>query len=420
MTNINSFEIIHKFLGYLLLPTRLLILIPYACLVIIVITLSNFKIFPKELGFFLLKGFAIMVATIGGINIHIKKDKQYENYKLLSEKEKYLVVYNHISALDIPVLFSILKTNITFLASENQTKTFPISFFFKFMEGIEVNIDKKTNATQRIKDHLDSNSNNKLSIAPDSGREIPDNEVIRPFRTGAFVHKNKVLPVAIRYQVSHKEDCLNWCSEKNKKKNILRHLYDMLLDGNIDVFVKFLDIQEYNEEKHKTPKGYADDVHKKMSHELRKLPKQINNLTDVKPTDSNCIFFVTILLFLLSCLAYILSDYAIAFHACLLSFTGFLFHSFPTNNTLLADKIAIMMGTFTFFFRYTNTQSANIFKYIIFFHAFLNSVKNNVYNELPTARGTTNWLRDHLYCVQLPLVIAVGWGIIDHNFFLPR
>ena len=38
----------------------------------------------------------------------------------------------------------------------------------------------------------------------------------------------------------------------------------MLLDGN-NVFVKFLDIQEYNEEKHKTPKGYADDVHKKMS-----------------------------------------------------------------------------------------------------------------------------------------------------------
>ena len=324
MTNINSFEIIHKFLGYLLLPARLLILIPYACLVIIVITLSNFKIFPKELGFFLLKGFAIMVATIGGINIHIKKDKQYENYKLLSEKEKYLVVYNHISALDIPVLFSILKTNVTFLASEKQTKTFPISFFFKFMEGIEVNIDKKTNATQRIKDHLDSNSNNKLSIAPDSGREIPDNELIRPFRTGAFVHKNKVLPVAIRYQVSHKEDCLNWCSKKNTNKNIIRHLYDMLLDGNIDVFVKFLDIQEYNEEKHKTPKGYADDVHKKMSDELRKLPKQINNLTGVKPTDSNCIFFVTIMFFMLSSLAYILSDYAMAFHCCLLAFTGFL------------------------------------------------------------------------------------------------
>ena len=157
-----------------------------------------------------------------------------------------------------------------------------------------------------------------------------------------------------------------------------------------------------------------------MSVELRKLPKQINNLTDIEPTDINCIFFVTIMFFLLSCLAYIFSDYVMAFHACLLSFTGFLFHSFPTNNTLLADKIAIIMGTFTFFFRYTNTQSANIFKYIIFFHAFLNSVKNNVYNELPTARGSTNWLRDHLYSVQLPLVIAVGWGIIDHNFFLPR
>ena len=77
-------------------------------------------------------------------------------------------------------------------------------------------------------------------------------------------------------------------------------------------------------------------------------------------TNLNCIFFITVISLGISCVALFFGDFEGAFHMISLSFSGFLFHSFPTNNTLLADKIAIMMGTFSFFFRYC-------FKWVISF-----------------------------------------------------
>ena len=416
----DGFVCCHKFLSYLLLPIRILILLPFTILLGVVITLCNYNLLPHDLCHFLLKGYTIILTTICGINIHISEDKAYEKYKLLSDKEKYIVAYNHITGLDIPILFHVLKPHITFVANKNMVNLFPISSIFRFLEGIGVEVGKKTNVTKKINDHLLSNKKTTLCIAPGSADLIPDGEVINNFKTGSFVNKNKILPLLIRYQLSHREKHITWNTPENTDKNLLQHVGEVLLDGNIDVYIKFLEMQEYDEDKFKTPRDYADSVHKKMSDELKKLPKQKNNLDSIVPTDINCIFFVTISSLIISFIALFLSDYELAFHTLLTAFTGFLFHSFPTNNTLLFDKLFTFYGGLKLVWKYNNTQSGKLIKYILLFHSVFNHIKNNLQETLPTARGTTDWLHDHLYCVQLPVIIAVFWSLIDNNFFLSK
>ena len=416
----DGFVCCHKFLSYLLLPIRILILLPFTILLGIIITLCNCNLLPHDLSHFLLKGYSIILTTICGINIHIKEDEAYEQYKLLSDKEKYIVAYNHITGLDIPILFHVLKPHITFVAYKNMVNLFPISSIFRFLRGIGVEVGKKTNVTKKINDHLNSDKKTTLCIAPGAADLIPVGEVINKFKTGSFVNKNKILPLLIRYQLSHREKHITWNSPENSGKNLLKHIGDVLLDGNIDVYIKFLEMQEYDKENFKTPRDYADDVHKKMSVELRKLPKQKNNLDGIIPTDLNCIFFVTISSLIISFIALFLSDYEIAFHTLMAAFTGFLYHSFPTNNTLLFDKVLTFFGGLKLALKYKNTQSGKLIKYILLFHSIFNNIKNNSHQEVNTARGSTDWLHDHLYGVQFPVIIAVFWSLIDNNFFLEK
>ena len=99
MVSNNQFYI-HKLLGYLLLPFRLLATLPFLFLAIIFIFLYNFGILPKKIAYFFAKLWAIASNAIFGIKIHIKKDKEYEKYKAMSKDEKYVVVFNHINPLD--------------------------------------------------------------------------------------------------------------------------------------------------------------------------------------------------------------------------------------------------------------------------------------------------------------------------------
>ena len=106
----------HKLLGYLLLPIRILIVIPFFIIALILIYISYFGILPKDLAYFVLKSVFILSSVIFGLNIHINQDKAYENYKMMSLNKKYVVVYNHINPLDIFVLSTVLDNYISFIA----------------------------------------------------------------------------------------------------------------------------------------------------------------------------------------------------------------------------------------------------------------------------------------------------------------
>ena len=88
----NGFICAHKLLGYFLLPVRIMLIIPFLIFALITIWLYNFGILPKDAGNFALKVFAMMLTTVFGLNVHIKKDKAYEKYKKMSKDDKFLVL----------------------------------------------------------------------------------------------------------------------------------------------------------------------------------------------------------------------------------------------------------------------------------------------------------------------------------------
>ena len=49
---------------------------------------------------------------------------------------------------------------------------------------------------------------------------------------------------------------------------LITYMKNLLVDGNIDVHIKFLDLQKYDDEKFKDSREYTEDVREKMKHEL--------------------------------------------------------------------------------------------------------------------------------------------------------
>lgn len=419
MSASNGFICAHKLLSYLLLPFRLLIVFPFFIVALLLMYFSNIGILPKELAYYVLHGVVIVTTVIFGLNINVQQDKEFENYKMIPQNEKFLIAFNHINPLDIFVLGTSLEHYISFVAFDNLLGIFPLSFIAKFLDVIKVNRLKRTNTTQKIKNFL-ATSKHKLCIAPDRCEDFDEKEYIPEFKTGAFANKNKVLPIVIRYVPSYKSESFNWNTPDNTDKSIITHLKELLLDGNVDVYVKFLDLQEFNEEKHKDAKGYATDVREKMKAELKKMPRQKNSpLAETRETNLNCIFFMTFISLFTCVVSTMFGDYEMSFHNMGLAFTGFLYHSFPTNNTLLFDRLFVYYSVLKLVFKYTNTQSANLIKYCLLFYASMSCIRNNNdETNMGSAGGNKNpdyWLKNHLYNVQLPGCIVTLISTLDHN-----
>ena len=420
MVNI-GFTTAHKLLGYFLLPVRLVATLPFLLLALVSIYLHSFGILPKKFTYLTARLWARASNIIFGINIHIKKDKEYKKYQEMSKDEKFIFVYNHINPLDpIWVLPDILDNYISFVAIGKIINRFPISYICKFLKTINIDKSHKSNTTQKINDFL-QNTKHKLCIAPDQCAHFNKEEYIAPFKTGAFANKNNVLPIVIRYVPSYRSDDFNWNNPKNKDIDSITYMKKILLDGNIDVHIKFLDLQKYDEKKYSDCKEYAEDVREKMKLELKKLPKQEeSNLDKVKVTNVNCIFFITLISLIISILALFLKDFEIAFHMMTVAFSGFLFHSFPTNSTLLFDRIFVFYGIVKLIL-YKNTNIINLVKYCILFYAIARNLRNNLQDKVPGAnseRDNIFWLTRHLYDVQFPVLFISLIVLLDRNLII--
>ena len=248
-------------------------IVPFFLLFLVCFYLFKLRILPRKIGFSALKLFASMTILIFRIKIHIKKDKEYEKYNAMSKEDKFIIIYNHVSPLDCFLLKKVLHEYISFVSFDTHTQSFPVSCVSELLDIVKVCKTKKTNGTERIQKFLNT-SENRLCVAPDQCRDFQEDEYIAPFKTGAFVHKNDVLPLVIRYVPSYRSEYVNWNSPKNTNVSLLTYCKNLLVDGNIDVYIKFLDLQKYNEKKFKNGKEYAEDVREKMKQELKILPKQ--------------------------------------------------------------------------------------------------------------------------------------------------
>ena len=159
-----------------------------------------------------------------------------------------------------------------------------------------------------------------------------------------------------------------------------------------------------------------------MSNELKKLPDQNKSqLENIEETNLNCIFFITFISLGICCIALLFGDFEGAFHMISLSFSGFLFHSFPTNSTLLFDRLFVIYAIQKVLF-FKNTQTTNLIKYCLAFFAIMNWIKNmNDDTNKDDAGGNKDpdfWLRNHLYTVQIPISLIALIVILDKNLLL--
>ena len=412
----------HKLLGYLLLPFRLLMIIPVFILVIIFIYLHSFGILPKKIAFSFMRFFASMTISIFGLNVNIKKDEEYEKYKALSKDDKFTIIYNHVTPVDSFILNKILDEYISFVSFDTHSESFPLSCISKFLDVITVCRTKQTNGTERIQKFINT-SENRLCIAPDQCRHFEEDEYIAPFKTGAFANKNDVLPLVIRYVPSYKYDDVNWNSPKNTNISLLTHLKKLLVDGNIDVHIKFLDLQKYDEKKFKNTQEYAEDVREKMKRELKILPKQNSSkFNSIKPTNENCVYFITCVALMITMVSISFSDFETGFCMISIAFSGFLYHSFPTNNTLLFDRMLVYYSVIKLI-TYNNSYIINLIKCGAVFYSSIRCIINNYEEKITTANGGRSpeyWVNKHIYAVQLPTLFAALIMILDRNLVISK
>lgn len=199
------------------------------------------------------------------LKINIIKDINYINLQTLNEEGKgYILVYNHIHIYDHLCTINLQNKLMSYVMNEGYN-IFPLTLISKVGKFILCNQHKEKGSVKKIINHV---KNNKIvSIAPDACNIIPDGKLIAPFKNGAFIPKEKIIPVVIRY-VPSRINNINWDNDHN----ILSILVSGLIDGHICVYMKVLKEENWDEN-YKSHEDYRDVVYDKMVEGLKTLPE---------------------------------------------------------------------------------------------------------------------------------------------------
>ncbi len=265
----------HYISGYVLLPIRLLLLflnisLSFTCLLFVDYIESD-----KEYLSYKNKIIDISIRNIiniVGLNINIKNDKNYLDFIDKNQYDKtinYIVVFNHIHIYDSIVLYSLFNRIVSVLMVKHMAEKFPINIIFKMSKSISCDRDQRQNTVDKIKKHLFDRIS-PIVIAADSCGDLKENELICPFKTGAFAPEYPVLPVIIRYIPSSNKDMI-WARDTD-----VSHILKTLIDGHLDVQLQVLDFERVNVEikDNKTRiNKFKDKVYEQMTNSLEKLPK---------------------------------------------------------------------------------------------------------------------------------------------------
>lgn len=332
----------HKYVGYLLAPIRLILFIGLYLLMFIGIPTIN--LFSRKYSdkYGLLMNY-LSTKSIG-LNIKI------EGKENISNKRK-IIVANHIHIFDYQIIIYIFNNILSFVATATYN-IYPFRYLLEYSKCIIVDVKKKNGTVNKIKEHI---KNNDLVIFPDACNIIPINYNISPFKRGAFIPKEPIQPVLIRYVPS-----------SNTKVNInnnsfINHLMYSLADGHMDIYVKILPLEEYKEE-YKSYEKYQEIIYNKMSAELRLLPNQYP--PRIMNQESSSRYGMIKLLnfpFTLGLINTFLGNYYEASHQLLLFIVGYFCHFYYTNNTYLIDELTVITTNYLL----TEYEIYNEFDYFI-------------------------------------------------------
>jgi len=238
---------------------RIICVISIVILYIILGTFLNIDVFLKY-SQNIKKKFLYM---IGFKKIHISEKGLNLYNLLLKSNKKCILIYNHRSIFDGIIICSVFKKIKAFMNS-NISSMFPnLSNILKKSGYIVIDKNIK-NKTKLITKYVNNRKENEgiLSIAPDGLNKIENNNVIAPFKTGAFVDKFCILPVVIKY----KNYIIN---PENINDNLVLDLFQKPLDINCEVILDVMKLIQ--PKKDSSIEEYKNMVHKRMSQRYNEL-----------------------------------------------------------------------------------------------------------------------------------------------------
>ena len=326
MSNINYKY--HIFTGYLLAPIRILLI--FSITFFTFTTIGLFELFSKNVKeksiYYLINKFYVpLILYLLGITITIQGKEN------MNDKPK-IIVGNHIHIYDSYILTSVYDKLNSFLTFD-KFNIFPLSFIFRATDTILCNKSKKMGTIDKIKNHIKNKKS--IIIFPDACNIIPKDKNIADFKNGAFIPLEPIQPILIRYIPSS-------CNNFNlKNESLLNHLVKSVIDGQIDVRVKILPVEEYNEDL-KNHENYKEKIYNLMSNELTTLPKQYPPRLEIKNCSNeytmNYLLYIS---FSLGLINYYFGIYNEGIKHFILFITGYFGNFYQTSNTKLTNNISI-------------------------------------------------------------------------------
>lgn len=384
---------IHKFAGYIIFPIRVIF---STCLTLV--TFGSLTILDhigfKKMGDNLVLRYTYNIIKLFGISIHIKG---LEN---ITDKP-CIIVGNHINIYDHFVMTYIQNKLPAFISSD-KFNIFPISYLITYFRNIHCNPEKKGNVVEKIRERIKEGG--QITIYPDGCNIIPDKKLIAPFRNGAFVPKEPILPIVIRY-VSSSNENMNWCTNtiSNSPFSILT---SYLLDGDINVYVKVLPLQHYKDS-YKSHEDYRDYIYELMTTELSKLPEQKPTLIVGRPSTEITMNYLIYLLYL-SLFTYCIGNISFCCMYLFHFISSYFCHFYPTKNTQLLDMLIVSYNiTRNTFISIQNNYDLYIRIFIFLFLLSRYPIYLQYKNEIPfpEMRHIKNtWIPSYTLCLY-PLLL---------------
>jgi 1-acyl-sn-glycerol-3-phosphate acyltransferase len=316
----------HTYVGYILFPLRLVTFVSSTLLTIGSISLLS-SIGCNTLATNIVLNYCLLESTIFGLTIHS------EGHKHIVDKP-CIIISNHINICDHFVTTICLNKINSYIVS-NKFNITPFNKLFNFMKCIYTE-DKKGNVVNSMKERIKEGG--QIFIYPDGCNPIPKGSLISPFRNGAFVPKAPILPIVIRYVPSSNTN-MNWYTDtiSNTPFSILK---SYLQDGDMQVYVKILPIQEYKDS-YKSHEDYRDDIYELMTNELSKLPDQTPDLIIGEPSTEYTMNYLLKIPLTLALISHCIGYYYGATPHYLVFIAGYFCHMYPTQNTILFDRLVV-------------------------------------------------------------------------------
>ena len=209
--------------------------------------------------------FKIIVQFLLSYDIDISIEDYNKYMRYLYSDEKFICVFNHISALDGFLLLSTFpKMGIVL----NKQKCFDYIGYDDDANNktgsIFVNVYKKSNVTNKIKETIYNRERGKsvLFISPTYALPETEDNISKFIKKGAFVSKSKILPIIIKYEdYSIIYNC--------EHENVLEGIFKLFLFENYKIKIAVGDMIDPDE--NESIEEYKERVYDIMNEQYKEM-----------------------------------------------------------------------------------------------------------------------------------------------------